>query len=217
MKILITGTDDPSGEQLAAELGKRHDVLAVCSVAKKNHIAVDLGDPDQVAPQLAGVGAVVHALPLSLRGVKGDQADQHLLDDVSRGTYVLTTAAANAGVPRLVLISKLDLFTDYPEEHRVSADWRPLPRPEPDSLALYSAELVCREIARAGRIEVKCLRFGELGKKDGTTMTDAVAAIEYALAEPPVKGGHHWELRHVVSGGRFANGSWQAPEKKEAV
>ena len=39
MKILITGTDNPSGEQLAAELGKSHDVLAVCSVAKKNHIA----------------------------------------------------------------------------------------------------------------------------------------------------------------------------------
>jgi len=215
MKILVTGADSPSGELLAAELGKNHEVLAVGCAAGGTQIPVDLGDPDRVASHLIGVGAVVHAVPLAMRTGKGDQADQHLLDDVTRGTYVLTTEAAHAGVPRLVLISRLDLFADYPEEFLISTDWRPVPRPEPESLAMYSAELVCREVARAGLIEVTCLRFAELGQKNGTTLADAVAAIEYALEKPAVEHGHHWVLRHVASGGRFAYGSWQPPAKEK--
>ena len=219
MRLLLTGADTELGEMLTAELGSQYEIMATgtaASASAEGYEKIDLGDPEQVEPRLTGVDAVVHALPFGVRAEAGDQADQHLLDDVPRGTYVLTKAAADRGVGRLVLISRLDLLADYPADYLVGPDWRPLPRPEAESLAVFSAELACREIARTGRIDVTCLRFAGLGDAEGTTVADAVAAIEYALAEPAVDHSHHWQLRHVASGGRFAQQGWHPPAPESA-
>ena len=110
------------------------------------------------------------------------------------------TAACAVGIEKVVLLSCLDLVRDYPEEYLVDPQWNALPRAEAGSLALLMAELVGREIARTGQIEVRCLRLGELDAE--TTADDAVAAVRQALAAE--REGHHWSLTHVASSGRFA-------------
>ena len=126
--------------------------------------------------------------------------EQALLDFAARGTYVALTAACAAGIEKAVLLSSLDLVRDYPEEYLVGPQWNALPRADAGSLAPLMAELVGREIARTGKIEVRCLR---LGKLDAETMADdAVAAVRQALAAE--RNGHHWSLAHVASSGRFA-------------
>ena len=76
----------------------------------------------------------------------------------------------------------------------------PCRRAEAGSLAPLMAELVGREIARTGQIEVRCLRLGELDAE--TTADDAVEAVRQALTAE--RGGHDWLLAHVASSGRFA-------------
>ena len=112
--------------------------------------------------------------------------------------------AQKSGVGRLILISQMGLLEDYPEEYVVRPDWQPLPRAEAGSLAPHMAELACREIARMGRLEAICLRFGALDEEEGPLAEDAVGAVEKALVVEALRGGYGWELHHVVSGGRFA-------------
>ena len=72
------------------------------------------------------------------------------------------TAACAVGIEKAVLLSDLDLLRDFPEEYLVDPQWNALPQAEAESLAPLMAELVGREIARTGQIEVRCLRLGEL-------------------------------------------------------
>ena len=88
----------------------------------------------------------------------------------------------------------------YPEEYLVDPQWNALPQAEARALAPLMAELVGREIARTGQVEVRCLRLGTLGAE--TTADDAVAAVRQALTAECA--GHHWSLAHVASSGRFA-------------
>ena len=68
--------------------------------------------------------------------------EQTLLDEAARGVYVALTAAVEVGVRRMVLVSRLDLVRDYPEEYVVNAQWNPLPRAEAVSLAPMMAEMM---------------------------------------------------------------------------
>ena len=147
-------------------------------------------------PALAGVEAIVHAAG----GDPAGEDEQAVLDTAARGTYVTLTAACAVGIEKVVLLSELDLLRDYPEEYLIDPQWNALPRAEAGSLAPLMAELVGREIARTGQIEVRCLRFGELDAE--TTADDAVKAVRQALTAE--REGHHWSLTHVASSGRFA-------------
>lgn len=207
MKIVVTGADRALGSLLCHRL-TRYEVVPVGASAEsdlKGYRRVDLFAPDAVKSVLDGSDAVVHALPFDL-GVDtaGAPGEGELLDLAARGTYVLATTAFQIGIERLVLLSRMDLMEDYPEEFLVNPDWKPLPRAEAGSLGPYMAELVCREIARTGKIEVACLRLGALDAEEGTSGPDAVDAVRDALEGVGETAGYNWDLRHVVSGGRFA-------------
>ena len=199
MRAAIIGADRPWGALLAAELGAGFEVVAL-GAAETSDLAsyrqVDLLQREALDPVLAGVEAIVHA-------AGGDPAgddEQTLLDNAARGTYVALTAACAVGIEKVVLLSSLDLLRDYPEEYLVDPQWNALPRADARSLAPLMAELVAREIARTGQVEVRCLRLGELDEE--TPATDAVAAVRQALIAE--REGHHWSLAHVASSGRFA-------------
>ena len=199
MRVAIIGADRPWGALLAAELSAEFEVV-VLGTEETSDLAgyrqVDLLQREALDPALAGVEAIVHA-------AGGDPAGDDegaVLDVAARGTYVALTAACAVGIEKAVLLSRLDLVRDYPEEYLVDPQWNALPRTEAKSLAPLMAELVGREIARTGQIEVRCLRFGELDAE--TTTDDAVEAVRQALTAE--RKGHHWSLTHVASSGRFA-------------
>ena len=199
MRVAIIGADRPWGTLLAAELSAEFEIVALGAEDTSDlagYRQVDLLQRESLDPVLAGVQAIVHAAACDPVGT----AEGAVLDLAARGTYVALTAACAVGIEKMVLLSGLDLVRDYPEEYLVEPQWNALPRAEAGSLAPLMAELVGREIARTGQIEVRCLRFGKLGAE--TTADDAVAAVRQALAAE--RKGHHWSLTHVASGGRFA-------------
>ncbi len=198
MRVAVIGADRPWGTLLAAELVAEFEVVALGAEETSDlagYRQVDLLQREALDPALAGVEAIVHV-------AGGDPAEDEgaVLDAAARGTYVALTAACAVGIEKAVLLSGLDLLRDYPEEYIVDPQWNALPRAEAGSLAPLMAELVGREIARTGQIEVRCLRFGELGAE--TTADDAVKAVRQALTAE--REGHHWSLTHVASSGRFA-------------
>ena len=199
MRVAIIGADRPWGARLAAELGAGFEVV-VLGAAENSDLAgyrqVDLLQREALDAELAGVEAIVLAAGGDPTG--GDEGA--MLDSAARGTYVALTAACAVGIEKVVLLSSLDLVRSYPEEYLVDPQWNALPQAEAESLAPLMAELVAREIARTGQVEVRCLRLGTLGAE--TTADDAVAAVRQALTAE--REGHHWSLAHVASSGRFA-------------
>jgi nucleoside-diphosphate-sugar epimerase len=212
MRIVITGADRPMGAALCRGLVGGHDVTAVGARPRPDlelgtvdeYRSVDLRRPEAAHEAVAGGEIVVHAQPNDIPLSTGADAEQELLDVASRGTFVLVNAAREAGIGRIVLVSTIALMQDYPEGYVIEPFWRPNPGPDGASLAPYLAELVCREIARAGKIEVRCLRMGRLDADAGTTAADAVQAVEEALTSDIRGRGYCWQQDHVVSGGRFA-------------
>ena len=198
MNVAVIGADRPWGALLMDGLGVGFEVVAIGSEdapGLDGYRQVDLLERESLDPVLAGVEAVVYAAS----DPTGD-SEQVLLDAAARGAYVALTAACAAGIERVVLLSCLDLVRDYPEEYIVDPRWNAIPRAEAESLAPFMAELVGREIARTGQIEVRCLRLGVLDEE--TMAEDVVAAVREALIAE--REGHHWSLAHVASSGRFA-------------
>jgi nucleoside-diphosphate-sugar epimerase len=195
MKLVVTGADRPLGALLCRGLAQGREVAPAGA-------GVDLRSPEQVALLLQGAQALVHALPYDPPMGEGSEAEGEVLDLVARGTYVLVRGACEAGIRRLVLLSRLSLLETYPAQYEVNPAWEPRPRAEGLALAPYMAELVCREIARLGRIEVVCLRLGGLGEE--TSEADALKAVEEALTHERKKREYHWMVHHVASAGRFA-------------
>ncbi|MYK39833.1 MAG: NAD(P)-dependent oxidoreductase [Gemmatimonadetes bacterium] len=203
MRVAVIGADRPWGALLAAELGAEFEVVAIGAEETSDlagYRQVDLLQREALDPVLAGVEAIVHAAG----GDPAGDGEGAVLDTAARGTYVALTAACAVGIEKAVLLSRLDLLRDYPEEYIVDPQWNALPRAEAGSLAPLMAELVGREIARTGQIEVRCLRLGELDKE--TTADDAVEAVRQALTAE--RRGHDWLLAHVASSGRFAWGDY---------
>ena len=195
MRVAIIGADRPWGARLAAELGAGFEVVAL-GAADSSDQQVNLLQREALDAVLAGVEAIV----LAAGGDPTGDDEGAMLDIAARGTYVALTAACAVGIEKAVLLSSLDLVRAYPEEYLVDPQWNALPQAEARVLAPLMAELVGREIARTGQVEVRCLRLGTLGAE--TTADDAVAAVRQALITE--SAGHHWSLAHVASSGRFA-------------
>lgn len=204
------------GAMLCCRLAGGHEVLPVGDSVEPRHDlgeardyhSADLNLPTAAAAAVRGVDVIIHAQPHAPAMGEGPGAEGLLLERISRGTYVLVQAAVAAHISRIILISQIGLFDAVPEEYVVNADWQPRPQPEAKSLAPYMAELVCREIARVGKIEAVNLRMGDLDRVDGvdgTSADDALAAVEKALTVDVLAAGYRWYQQHVVSAGRFAD------------
>lgn len=188
MKIWITNDTHSAVDAAAKKLADTHEVIVSPN-------GTDLREPEQVAPLVAGVDAVVHTAAPS----GPVDTDETLLDLAARGAYVILDAAVQAGVPRAVLISSLDSFADYPDTYVIDETWRPRPRPDAASFAPLMAERTFREFARQGPIETVCLRFHD----DDTPEGLAANAIERALTMQTDADAYRWWLYHVAVSERF--------------
>ena len=159
-----------------------------------------------------GVDVVLHLATL-IQAQDETLTPQTVLDNASRGAFVLMNAARAAGVARFVLGSSLALFDRLPHHWRVNETWRPRPDPTIPQLAPWIAELSVRESARVGTMQVLCLRFGRLIDDIGIAtqpydrrwlhIDDAIlgihAALRYATTQRP-----DWAIFHITAPGPHA-------------
>lgn len=214
MRVLITGVDQPLGAVTAAALSRRHELRltgagphATFEVGGLEYRPADLRDPEQVRPLVEGIDAIAHLALHEPQATPDAAAEAEVLDVASRGTYVLLQEAVKAGVPRIVLASRLDLLAAYPAEYVVDENWQPQPEANASSLAPYLAELTVREFARAEAIVGVCLRLGGLERDPaGTSPEDATAAIEKALIMDLGDRKYRWWLYHICSTDRYRLG-----------
>jgi nucleoside-diphosphate-sugar epimerase len=198
VRLAIAGAAGPLGQALTAALGGEHDLLLAGggdgrpSPAGGAVLEGDLRDPEVARRLVAGQGALLY-LAAHPDAWPAGRPDEETLDTCARGTFLVLRAAALAGVPRVVLISTLDLFEAYPPGWAVDETWRPRPGTALPELGPYVGELSAREIARAGwPLSVVCLRLARIGGTSGGSpdpralhVADAVQAVRRALAFRP--------------------------------
>ncbi|NJN83791.1 MAG: NAD(P)-dependent oxidoreductase, partial [Caldilineaceae bacterium] len=208
MHVLITGADSKLARAWIGSLDTGFSVRAVDSVFTANitgveQMAGDLRDSSFVEQAVAGVDALLHLAPLYTVG--DTPADS--IDQVSRGTYQLANAAADAGVKRMVVGSTLELFASAWDRYLVDESWRPRPQPELDQLCAHLGEVSLREVARATALPALCLRFGVVvDDKEAAAqpfdprwlhLDDAVSALHRSL-EVEIDG---WQIYHIAAKG----------------
>ncbi|HEY6738069.1 MAG TPA: NAD(P)-dependent oxidoreductase [Actinopolymorphaceae bacterium] len=182
MRVLLVDVPQPLRTALAAELGRRHEVV---------EFAGDVLDAEHCAAR-AEADVVVQGRP--------DIADGSArIEHATRGTWnLLTTTRAE----RYVQLSSLRHFAAYDPRWAVDESWAPRPTTDPADLAVHLAELTSREVCRARPIRACVLRLDEGG---GLSVDDAVRVVasEVEAADwpsGPEGGPARWRVRHVRAG-----------------
>ena len=208
MNILITGASTRISRLLAPVLAESHSVKLTDRVPHTdldNFVLCDLGHDAATNDLVHGMDVVIHSgqvdngLPVSPK-----------LDGGTRCVYNLVRAAAEEEVPRLIFLSSLSVIGRYDEALAVTERWRPAPTTETDVLCFHLGEFICREFAREQRIEIVCLRLGDLVTGTEASVSnsalleaDAVQAVKRALTAD-VSDGYagsrsYWGLFHIQS------------------
>ncbi len=202
MKILITAAASRLSRELAASLSDGHDVVLTDRKevsTGRSFTRSDLGHDEATNDLVKGVEAIVHSGTVGV----GASVSDHL-DAAMRCTYNLMYAAAEEGVPRFIYLSSLRVLDRYDEDMVVTETWRPIPSTDAHVLCYHLGEYVCREFAREQKLDVVCLRLGELAwdtDQGGAAATsalhphDAIQAVERALTAE-VSG---WNIFHIQS------------------
>ena len=216
MRVLVTNGGTRLGRLVAGALAIEHDVTLTSrspvadALDGVGFVGSDLGHDESTNDLVRGMDAIVHSGEPDSSASVSDQ-----LDAAMRCTYNLLTAAADEGVPRLVYLSSLSVMRGHAEDHTVSERWRPRPSTDVSALCYHFGEYVCREFGRAARVDVVCLRLGDLVEDGGVAVStsalysgDAVQAVERALAlgdaetepvyqEPVIRPT--WSVFHIQS------------------
>ena len=214
MRVLITAAGLEIPARLATTLNSKHQIRLTDREEVETgleFVSSDLGHDETTNELVHGMDAVIHWGQVDPRLSLPEQ-----LDYQTRCTYNLIYAASNEGVARFVHLSTLSVMGKYDEDLEVTEKFRPLPTTEPDVLGAHLGEYVCREFTREGRIDVVCLRLGEIsGNGEAVVGTsalhfdDAANAVELALnwdytreriptfERPPAATG--WGLFHIQS------------------
>lgn len=209
MKILITGGDSRLARAFVAGLPAGYAArlvdadFAAPPPASAESMRGDLRNPAFAQAAVAGMSAVVHLAPLAPPGAD----DLAALDQATRGTFVLMSAALDAGIQRIVLGSSLALFDALPTAWNINEHWRPQPQPTIEHLCPWLAELSTRHCTWATGAPVVCLRFGRLVDSDEAQrlpydprwlhIEDAVQGLQRALAYEP----RFWSVFHITAAG----------------
>lgn len=209
MRILITGGRSLVGEALAAKLEADHEVITLDlpGIAGDRPLSVvgDLRDLS-IATAVRDCDTVIHVLPTLPHVLPDDE----VLDFATRGTYNLVTTTR---AMRVIVLSSLHMFEQYPQDYLVNEYWVPRPTPELTDLVPYLAELTVRETSRVLSFQALTLRLGNVvdaaaftrGEVDARSLhvDDAVLAVERAIAfEPtPEEAGNTWWAFHIPGAG----------------
>ncbi len=210
MKILVTSAATRLSQALAASLAASHEVLHTdrtsLSGAGRNFVQSGLGHDPSTNDLVRGVGAIVHSGEPDSTASVSDQ-----LDVAMRCTYNLLWAAVEERVPRFVFLSSLRLMAQHDGGLAVTERWRTVPSTDAIDFCYHLGEYTCREFAREGKIDVVCLRLGELAfdsdappaSADELRIEDASQAVGRAVTAdlPPdsTSSRQRWTVLHIQS------------------
>ena len=200
MKILITSAGSRLSKELAASLSGSHEVVLTDRVevsTPHKFVRSDLGHDESTDDLVKGVEAIVHS------GEPDPDADVSAqLDVAMRCTYNLLWAASEQRVPRFIYLSSLAILNKYGEDLAVTESWRPVPTTDARDLSHHLGEYVCREFARERKIDIVCLRLGDLtwdesGAASSSALypDDASQAVSKALTSDATG----WDIIHIQS------------------
>ena len=218
MNVLITSATSDLAQQVATALSEEHTIrLTELHNVESNFdfLQSELGHDEATNELVQGIDAIIHIAEVpNLLLAEADQSDNYAIDYQTRCTYNLLMAASEEGVKHVVYASTLRLFEQHGEDWTVTESWRPRPSVDSFVLSKHLGEFTCREFAREGKLDVTCLRLGNLvtAETAATTehdsmwleMNDAVAAFNCALGSSAP-----WRIFHIQSefpGSRFSIG-----------
>lgn len=219
MNILITSAGSELARNIAAALSEEHTLrlteLHPVENIEGEFVKSELGHDESTNELVRGMDAIIHVaeVPLKLLAA-ADQPDNYAIDYQTRCTYNLLMAASEEGVKHAVYASTLRLFEQHGEDWTVTESWRPRPSVDSFVLSKHLGEFTCREFGREGKLNVTCLRLGNLVAADTAAasesdpmwleVNDAVAAFQGAL-----ESSAPWRIFHIQSefpGSRFSVG-----------
>jgi nucleoside-diphosphate-sugar epimerase len=108
---------------------------------------------------VAGASQIILVEPAVLASILPASA---WLDVCTRCVYDILIAAADHAVPRVLVLSSMDVFLAHAPDGGVMPVFQPLPSCELSVLAPHMAEFACREFAMCGAVEVLAARLGTL-------------------------------------------------------
>ena len=219
MNILITSAGSELARNVAGALAEAHtlrltELYPVDTVAG-TFVQSELGHDESTNELVRGMDTIIHIaeIPSDLLA-EADQPDNYAIDYQTRCTYNLLMAASEEGVKHAIYASTLRLFEQHGEDWTVTESWRPRPSIDSFVLSRHLGEFTCREFGREGKLNVTCLRLGNLVTADAAAttepdsmwleMNDAVTAFQGAL-----ESSSPWRIFHIQSefpGSRFSVG-----------
>ena len=219
MNVLITSAGSELARNIASTLAEEHTLrlteLYAVEDVEGTFVQSQLGHDESTNALVRGMDVIIHIAetPPDLLA-EAEQPDNYAIDYQTRCTYNLLMAAAAEGVKHAIYVSTLRLFEQHGEDWTVTESWRPRPSVDSFVLSKHLGEFTCREFGREGKINVTCLRLGNLITADAAAtteydsmwleMNDAVAAFQSAL-----ESASPWRIFHVQSefpGSRFSIG-----------
>ena len=218
MRVLITSAASPLPRELAESLCSSHRVRLTDRTdvsSDMEFVRSDLGHEAPTNELVRGMDAIIHPGDVDPEASSSDQLDFQM-----RCTYNLLWAAAEEGVSRFVYLSSLRVMDRYDEGLAVTERWRPAPGVDVPVLCYHMGEYVCREFAREGKIDVVCLRLGDVTRNTSSVASpsalyvdDAIQAVQRALTYEATG----WDIFHIqsaVPNARYLSGQpwWSADE-----
>ena len=219
MKILITSAGSELARNVAGVLKEEHTLhlteLYPVENTEGTFVQSKLGHDESTNELVRGMDAIIHIaeVPPHLLA-EAQEPNNYAIDYQTRCTYNLLMAASAEGVNHVIYASTLRLFEQHGEDWTVTESWRPRPSVDSFVLSKHLGEFTCREFGREGKINVTCLRLGNLITADAAAtaeynsmwleMNDAVTAFQGALGV-----SSPWQIFHVQSefpGSRFSIG-----------
>ena len=219
MNILITSAGSELARNVAGALVQEHTLrlteLYPVDSAEGAFVQSELGHDESTNELVRGIDTVIHIaeIPSDLLA-EANQPDNYAIDYQTRCTYNLLMAASEEGVKHAIYVSTLRLFEQHGEDWTVTESWRPRPSVDSFVLSKHLGEFTCREFGREGKLNVTCLRLGNLVTADAAAtaeldslwleMNDAVTAFQGAL-----ESSSPWRIFHIQSefpGSRFSIG-----------
>lgn len=184
MKILITGSSGLIGSAVAQDL-IAHGNSVVTFDAEQGD---DICDIQAVTKVVQGCDAVIHSA--AMLGFP-DQADSDIFDVNVKGTWNVVSAAAKAGVKRLVYLSSVNVLGIFKGERH--PDYFPIndDHPKYPLTAYGTGKLMCEEMCRAftNATDMTCIAL----RPPSVWPPERYEQVRAHLQDNPDSETHNWE------------------------